>query len=157
MVSQKMAQCETRGASPPPPDIPREQSEKNAKSEKRGTSAAQLQILAKEIEADDARIAALDVSEEQRKKVRRIGATAILRKYPNVGFNLDGTRDAMERFRKRRTFARTQGSGRRRSVKTAEAVSKAQEILEQNPKASCGDIVKDAQIKRLRGAPPGTF
>ena len=117
-------------------------------AKKRGFSSGQLEILKREIDADDARIAAFDITEEKRAKIRRVGPMAILRKCPLLGFNFEGTRGAMERYRRRGTFERVKGSGRKKSVRTQEKIQDVKVFLEQRPQASRGDIARDLDIKR---------
>ena len=70
------------------PFVARVIDEEVPQAKKRWFTAGQLEILKREIDADDARIAALDITEEKRAKIRRAGPTSILRKAPAYGRQL---------------------------------------------------------------------
>ena len=86
------------------------------KKERKKMRESMLEI---EIEKEEEMLGKM--AEEERAKKRKIGATYILNKYPNMGFTKDGARDALVRLRSRGA-GRKAGSGRRRWVRNAEKI-----------------------------------
>ena len=93
-----------------------------ATQEKRKRSGAytdaQKQIIKAEIDRDDEGRAKL--TEEERNKKRKLGYTAIIKKYPEQKFVASGLRDAMERYRATGALENPKLSGRKRSARTKE-------------------------------------
>ena len=93
-----------------------------AAQEKRKRSGAytdaQKQIIKAEIDRDDEGRAKL--TEEERTKKRKLGYTAIIKKYPEQKFVASGLRDAMERYRATGTLENPKLSGRKRTARTKE-------------------------------------
>ena len=82
-----------------------------------------------------------------------LGYKAILKKFPDWGFNEYGLRTMVERIRSTGTIFRKEGSGRPRTQRTAERIDLAKSFMEANQDATLGDLAEEADIKRAAARP----
>ena len=85
---------------------------------------------------------------EQCVREEGLGYKAILRKFPTYGFTEQGLKSAVERLRNTGTLDRKEGSGRKRSRRTPDAVEAARQFFAENKTASMGDLRKALELPR---------
>ena len=68
-----------------------------------------------------------------------MGYRAILAKYPEMGFTLEGLKSACRRFQNNGALERAKGSGNKRTRRTPDTVESVRQYMGENPRAPCGD------------------
>ena len=69
------------------------------------------------------------------------GYRAVLAKYHEMGFALEGSKSPRRMFRKNGTLGRAEESGSKRARRTPDTVESARHYMEENPISPCGDAV----------------
>ena len=78
----------------------------------------------------------------------KLGAKAILKKYPDMGFSLEGLKSAVARLHKFGNLERKTGSGRKRTRRTPEATEAAKAYFEGSKFATAGEAARDLNIPK---------
>ena len=78
----------------------------------------------------------------------KLGADAILKKYPDLGFSLEGLKSAVSLLNKFGAVERQVGSGRKRTRRAPDATESAKAYFEDSKFATSGDSPRDLRIPK---------